>query len=571
MVAAPIQAAPVNVSLSGTSIPDKDSLIEALVHSVANLERSNGSKGNAMETSKAARMLGAPAAGRSRSGSVAGGVGDTTAVLEGATALGRSVGLLMAKLYTGGAVAGVRDTLAKTRALDELLVTLYDRPEAGTEWRELNLRFVGGIVKLFVALELHVRNAEAVVPRVQVRKALDEMQGAGHYLKALLNGMLVTSSAERSLLVLNDAMYRMTVATVEQLESKANQTLLADNLSELHLSIRIFSPIVTCKEPSSYLIGHCLKCEELLKRLASSSDLKSLTIVLLNRLVIFVEDLRLTISTAPSSLALKVEKNTLCALKFSDLFEQLTVLLQKSQLTSLKLLLQQVSETCDDFRAGLKMGSKIQSSAWSEIHAHQKRILADAMACERSGRPVLVAQELKAQPDADNVDTLLMGSIRVAASVKGLLEVYLTSEELDNVVLRDAFCSLAVEAQSRIEVWVQMARLIEWLGAVGKALAHLRDATIRQKLFVAMEAGYKAVHDALRARDILEGHQGSAWQSMDPKSRLDELDSVWIGPRDRLLAEVTGFAAVCEKHRTHLPDKVAAMLPVESVEAEYHI
>ncbi len=93
----------------------------------------------------------------------------------------------------------------------------FERLDDGREWRELCRRFTEGFGRLLIATDGVLRQWDAAAARVQLRMALEQLQGAGYYLKSLSSGLLVDPHAERTLLLSAQAVHRTSVTVAGKL------------------------------------------------------------------------------------------------------------------------------------------------------------------------------------------------------------------------------------------------------------------------------------------------------------------------------------------------------------------
>ncbi len=575
-------AAPRFLARPAASIPEREALLTALSSCVVNLTRMLGS------TNKAARMLGQEPRSRSSSNaqvpvgapaSQQPAASDSGAVLECAGQLGEAIAVLSSRMYEPGGATLARETLSRVKALEDVLSPLFERSEDGREWREVYRRFGNSVLRLLAALEAHLRDPESAALSLRVRTVLDELHGAGYYLKAFLSGVLVDAGCEQVFLACSQSLFQLGNAAVTKLVSGGGAgggsappllqvRQLAEALAELRLSAVVLSPVMCCRDASTQLLAQCAECEAAIARveeeLPGAAKLASLA-----RSKQLAGELQCVVRTAVSAVRVRIQANTVNVVALLPMAETVTAMLQSSNvnLAELRPLLSQLSGACDSVRGGLLTGSKIQSSVWAEVHAHQKRVLADAMFCERATRPLLgAAEEQAAVARDDALDAMLVSAIRLSCNVKSFVAQYVCSNvsDADNLA---AACSLVATSAARQRARGLLAASWNAVAAVEGQLRSVGDSETQKQLFKVVKRVGAACRSVAIALDVLEGLReprssaDPSWQQLDPTAQLTQLPAIWDGPSGALIEAAKELLAILSGGT--LPGEVVvALLPV---------
>jgi hypothetical protein len=186
------------------------------------------------------------------------------------------------------------------------------------------------------------------------------------------------------------------------------------------------------------------------------------------------------------------------------------------------------------------------TTAWTECYTQQKRLLADAMVCERAARPFLSSEtEPMGASREDAIDALLVSAIRLCASVKSFFVAFVapTASSADSF---SAACSIVEKGAARHKHRTLLAALLVIIGAVESRLKDISDNGTKRVLFGSLSIAGEGSHVFVEALDVLESGYGtpSQWQLAGPEEQLALLPKTFDSAGAGLVASARALAKV---------------------------
>lgn len=519
--------------------------------------------------------------GRARAGSLSvtlGSAPNTVRILEAASFLGESVSMLMTSLEERSSILWARETVARLKALEGVMKPEYDRPDDGKDWKESFRRFSTGVYRVFTALEEHLKNWESPLLRARVRGSLDELQGAGYFVKGLVASVLVDTSCEDILTnTMQSVVYWLNMASTKLLKETSGKVPdvlrgLIDGVDSLRLAVMVVAS-VSCTREGRMALGHriraCISANDAVIAHVEQNFSESVAPKLgasFRRLRNALQDVEYAVRTSISAVKVKIMSNTDTIVKLLGTSEKLVMMLQRStdssSLSNVRDPVSQLSSYCEGIRGGLLSASKVQHTVWSEVHAAQKKVLADAMLCERAGRPFLSADEVQGNARETAVDALLLSTIRLVASIKSFLATHVVSDTSpDSLTAAGVLISAAM---SRVHARALLAKTLFVCTSLESQL-HRVSGESQRRLFIAIGTAFGACHDVLNALDVLDGvHMRLSdvpdWQRLLPTEQLIVLPLLWNVHRQTLIDTADNLHNQYQMSQSDIPDDIQSVL-----------
>lgn len=345
---------------------------------------------------------------------------------------------------------------------------------------------------------------------------------------------------------------------------------LASAISDLRVAVTVLSPIACANEAAAILFERSADCASSARRLKGSlSDVRSTgERASLDRFIESLSNVDKCVRLSLSVVRGRLLVGTMHIVNMWAISDRLSAALENASNVPPEDVIRDSMQTlvtvCEASRAGMLAGAKGQVSQWSDVLGAQKRVLAEAMYCERCGRPFLGETELSKQDREQALDAMFLAAFRLRSTTQAFLGQHVAPEEALSSPQAIRYIGQLVESSvARLKFRRVVALTLALALAVNNALKRVQDETVQRNLFRASLEASNASFALLFIYDQLDGSYATKdsapeWQRLGPERQVERLQGgLW--DTSALIDTASALVAICKHHEKVLDGDVATL------------